>query len=270
MTDVQQRICLGVTYNGADFHGWQYQSENVATVQQCLEKALSKVADHHVRVTCAGRTDSGVHATWQVVHFDTQSSRPLKAWVFGVNAHLPDSVCVTWARSVPADFDARFSATARRYFYLIHNHPVRSALMAELVSRDHRPLDADVMNEAAAALPGERDFTSFRAANCQSNTPMRNVHHARVQRRGDLIVIDIAANAFLHHMVRNIAGVLQDIGAGEKPVSWMAELLELRDRTRAGVTAPPNGLYLVDVTYPEDFGLPAGPGLPHLYGLLDA
>lgn len=229
---------------------------------------MSTIADHPVRVSCAGRTDTGVHATWQVIHFETDSDRPLKAWVFGTNAHLPDTVSVNWALTVPDDFDARFSASARRYLYLIHNHPVRSALMADLVSRDHRPLDAGMMDRAAAALLGEHDFTSFRAANCQSRTPMRNVHHARVHRRGELVVIDIAANAFLHHMVRNIAGVLQDIGAGEKPVEWMAELIEKRDRTLAGVTAPPNGLYLVDVTYPDRFGLPEGPGMPHVFGSL--
>lgn len=233
-----------------------------------LEGALSKVADQPIRVTCAGRTDAGVHATWQMVHFNTDSSRPLKAWVFGANSHLPDAIAVNWAQHVPPRFDARFSATARRYLYLIHNHPVRSALMNDLLTREHRPLDVIAMGQAGTALLGEQDFTSFRAANCQSKTPMRHVHHLKVHRRGDMVIIDIAANAFLHHMVRNIAGVLMDVGAGEKPVEWMAELLASRDRSLGSVTAAPNGLYLVDVTYPPEYNLPPGPGLPHLFSQL--
>lgn len=262
------RVSLCVTYNGAGFHGWQYQAPEVPTVQACLEPALGRVADHDVRVTCAGRTDAGVHATWQVVHFDTPAERPAKAWVMGTNAHLPDTVSVSWATTVSDGFDARFSATARRYLYLIYNHRYRSALMPELLTREYRPLDETGMHLAGQSLLGEQDFSAFRAANCQSNTPMRKVHHLRVSRRGDVVIIDIAANAFLHHMVRNIAGTLMDIGAGERPVDWAGALLEGRDRSRAGVTAAPNGLYLVDVTYPGHYGLPSGPGLPHLLGLL--
>lgn len=263
------RICLCVTYNGAGFHGWQHQTPGVATVQATLEAALSRVADHPVRLKCAGRTDAGVHATWQIVHFDTPAERPLKAWVLGANAHLPAAVSVGWARAVPDDFDARFSATARRYLYLILNQRVRSGLMANLLTREHRTLDAAAMDRAGQALLGEQDFSAFRAASCQSSTPMRNVHHLHVHRRESIVIIDIAANAFLHHMVRNIAGVLMDIGAGEKAVEWAGELLALRDRRLAGVTAAADGLYLVDVTYPGRFDLPAGPGLPHLYSLLD-
>lgn len=262
------RVSLCVAYNGAAFHGWQYQSSGLPTIQAELERALSRVADHRISVTCAGRTDAQVHATWQVVHFDTVADRPLKAWVRGTNSHLPEAISVNWAQHVPSDFDARFSATARRYLYLIHNHSVRSALLSELLTREHRPLDIVSMNQAGTALLGERDFTSFRAANCQSNTPMRNVHHLRIHRRDTLVVIDIAANAFLQHMVRNIAGVLMDVGAGVRPVKWVAELLECRDRSRASRTALPNGLYLVDVAYPTDFELPAGPGLPHLFSQL--
>lgn len=265
---MSERVGLCVAYNGAGFHGWQYQAPELLTVQGQLESALSKVADHPVRVTCAGRTDARVHATWQVVHFDTHANRPLKAWVLGTNSHLPDGISVNWARHVPAEFDARFSATSRRYLYLIHNHPVRSPFMHDLLTREPRPLDSLAMDRAGAALLGERDFTSFRAANCQSNTPMRRVDHLQVHRREDMVVIDIAANAFLYHMVRNIAGVLMDVGAGEKPVEWVAELLERRNRSLGSVTAAPNGLYLVDVTYPPEYHLPAGPGLPHLFSQL--
>lgn len=262
------RIALGISYNGADYHGWQYQGGELATVQEQVQKALSSVADHLVAVTCAGRTDAGVHATNQVVHFESDALRQLKAWVMGSNAQLPDSISVAWAREVSDSFDARHSATARRYLYLINNNNVRSALMPELVTRENRSLDAQRMHDAAQCLVGENDFSSFRAANCQSRTPMRNIHHLRVIRAGELVIIDVAANAFLHHMVRNIAGVLIDVGTGGKPVSWTRELLSLRDRSRAGVTAPANGLFLIQVDYPAIHGLPSGPQLPHFLGSL--
>ena len=259
------RTALAVSYNGRAYHGWQYQGETIATVQQYLTRAVSTVADHGVTLYCAGRTDTGVHATKQIVHFDCDKPRPDKAWVMGVNAHLPDDIAVHWAGPVSDDFDARRSATARRYLYLIHNASVRSALMADSLTHEHRPLDAGSMHDAAQCLPGERDFSSFRAANCQSVSPMRHVMSVSVRRAGDLVMIDITANAFLHHMVRNIAGVLMDVGAGFRPPEWVAELLEARDRTLASVTAPPNGLYLVDVHYPAEAGLPAGICLPHLF-----
>jgi tRNA pseudouridine38-40 synthase len=260
---------LGVSYSGETFHGWQFQKSSIPTVQAALESALSKVADRPVRVTCAGRTDAGVHATQQVVHFQSEVERPLKAWVMGCNAHLPDSVSVTWSREISKEFDARHSARARRYFYLIYNQRIRSALLPTLYTREHRPLDSDLMHQAAQFLPGENDFSSFRAANCQSRTPMRNVHHVNVTRMGDMILIDIQANAFLHHMVRNIAGALMDVGALEKPVDWIGELLGLRDRSKASATADPNGLYLVDVLYPDYAEIPQGPALPHLFSLLN-
>jgi tRNA pseudouridine38-40 synthase len=257
------RIALGISYNGASFHGWQYQSVNLATVQDAVQDALSRVANHSVTVTCAGRTDTGVHATCQVVHFDTHAAREPGAWVFGGNANLPDSISINWAREVPVHFDARHSAVSRRYLYILVNNNIRSGLMPQMLTREHRPLNAALMHESAQALLGENDFSSFRAANCQSRTAMRNVQQVRVKRSGELIVVDIAANAFLHHMVRNIVGVLLDIGAGEKPVAWTGELLALRDRSRAGRTAPPNGLYLVQVDYPDYEQLPEGPHLPH-------
>lgn len=262
------RIALGISYNGSSYHGWQYQGARIETVQGHVQKAIGLVADHPVTVTCAGRTDAGVHATNQVIHFEPAASRESKAWMMGGNAHLPDTISVNWAREVPDSFDARYSATSRRYLYLIVNNKIRSALMPDLVTREGRPLDAQRMHDSAQSLLGENDFSSFRAANCQSRTAMRNIQHINVSRAGEMVIIDVAANAFLHHMVRNIAGVLMDIGSGTETGSWMQELLELRDRTRASITAPPNGLFLVQVDYPDRYGLPHGLQLPHFLGNL--
>ncbi|MFT5209612.1 MAG: tRNA pseudouridine38-40 synthase [Flavobacterium sp.] len=261
-------FALGVSYCGADFHGWQYQNESLPTVQAELERALSEVAAEPIRVTCAGRTDSGVHATNQVVNFQTAAKRPLKAWVMGTNANLPDTISVNWSREVSDEFNARHSARARRYLYLINNNSVRSALFPKMLTREHRDLDVSSMHSAAQFLLGENDFTSFRAAHCQSKTAMRNIHHLNVRKVGDLIVIDVQANAFLLHMVRNIAGVLMDIGAGKKEIEWMSELLSLKDRSCGSVTGSPKGLYLVEVTYPDHKQIPAGPSLPHLLSVL--
>jgi tRNA pseudouridine38-40 synthase len=263
------RIALGVEYNGSDFHGWQVQADGIATVQGCLERALAKVANHPVTVICAGRTDAGVHASAQVVHFDTYAEREEKAWVFGTNAHLPGQISVRWAKAVDGRFHARFAALSRRYLYLIFNSHVRSALFANELTLEFRELDATRMNRGASYLLGENDFTSFRAANCQSKTALRIVTAVSVRRQGDLILIDITANAFLHHMVRIIAGVLMDVGAGLKEPEWVAELMAAKDRNLASVTAPPNGLYLMKVAYPERFGLVNEPLGSHFLRLLE-
>lgn len=252
------RIALALEYDGSAYFGWQSQRKpQVATVQECLETALSRVADAPLRVQCAGRTDRGVHASHQVVHFDSPAARSPRAWVFGGNSHLPESIAVKWARGVPRNFHARFSAYARRYRYVICNRALRSPHLRHAVTWHDRPLDARLMHEDAQALIGELDFSAFRAAGCQSNSPMRNVHFVEVTRRGDFVVIDIQANAFLHHMVRNVAGVLMAVGAGEAAPGWTRAVLEGRDRTAGGITAPPDGLYLVDVRYPDEFELPA-------------
>ena len=252
------RIALGIEYDGAQHYGWQRQRE-VPSVQEHLEKALSTVANTPIEVQCAGRTDAGVHATGQVVHFDCDAVRPLKAWTMGVNANLPSSVAVKWCVHVSDDFNARFSATGRRYRYVIYNHKMRPAILEQGITHIHRPLNEQLMHEAAQALLGEQDFSAFRAALCQSKTPFRNVTNVTVSRHGAFVVVDISANAFLHHMVRNIVGSLVEIGSGHQPVDWIDTLLAGRDRTLSAATAKPNGLYLVKVDYPDAFGLPEQP-----------
>jgi tRNA pseudouridine38-40 synthase len=252
------RVALGVQYDGSGFQGWQAQRPGVRTVQTVLEQALARVAAHPVRLVCAGRTDAGVHGVGQIAHFDTMAARSERAWVRGGNALLPLDLSLSWAREVPDDFHARFSAQARRYRYLILNQPHRSALWQRRATWCYRPLDAERMHEAGQALVGECDFSSFRAAECQARHPVREIHELTVRRHGDGVVLEVEANAFLHHMVRNIAGVLMAIGAGERPVEWARAVLERRDRTQAGITAPAEGLYLLAVRYPERFGLPTG------------
>ncbi|RKS66518.1 tRNA pseudouridine38-40 synthase [Photorhabdus asymbiotica] len=251
----KMKIALGIEYDGSQYYGWQRQQE-VKSIQGCLEQALSKVADEPISVFCAGRTDAGVHATGQVVHFETSAQRKDAAWTMGVNAHLPADIAVRWVKTVDEDFHARFSATARRYRYIIFNHRYRPAVLASGVTHFYYPLDEKRMHQAAQYLLGENDFTSFRAVQCQSKTPWRNVMHINVNRYGHYVVIDIKANAFVHHMVRNIAGSLMEIGCGNQDINWMARLLALKDRTKAAATAKSAGLYLVAVDYPEQFNLP--------------
>jgi tRNA pseudouridine38-40 synthase len=255
------RIALGVEYDGSAFNGWQAQlSPRIATVQESLEQALSTIAAHPVKVHCAGRTDAGVHGSGQVVHFDTTATRPAKAWVLGSNSMLGQHCAVRWAQVVPDVFHARFSALSRRYRYCIYNGPVRPALLASFVTAHRAPLDAAQMHAAGQLLLGEHDFTSFRGAACQSSTPMRRVLALSVTRHGSYVLIDIEANAFLLHMVRNITGMLMQVGEGRQPPGWAAELLRLRDRTQAPATAPPQGLCLYQVRYPERFDLPPPAG----------
>lgn len=249
------RIALGIEYDGSHYCGWQYQDHS-PSVQEKVEQALSKVAAHPVRVSCAGRTDTGVHALGQVVHFDTEAERELHAWVLGGNANLPEDISVLWAKAVPMDFHARFSAMRRRYRYVIFNRPVRPAILSGRVSWEYRPLQLQAMQAAAKYLVGEHDFSSYRALACQAKSPQRILYHLDVSRQGDLLFLDLEANGFLHHMVRNIAGVLMKIGAGEAAPDWAREVLELRDRTQGGVTASPHGLYFVTAYYPEHFSIP--------------
>ena len=255
------RFAAGIEYDGSGFFGWQRQSEG-RTVQACVEKAISAVADHKVGIVCAGRTDTGVHATGQVIHFDTAAVRPANNWLRGSNANLPDDISVLWLSEADAAFHARFSATQRHYRYIIYNHPARSALLRNQVCWQHQDLDADKMARASQYLLGEHDFTSFRAVACQAHSPVRTIHSLDIRRSGHFITLDIVANAFLQHMVRCIAGVLIKIGRGEKPAGWVSEVLQAKDRRVSGVNAPPAGLYLVDVRYPDHFQVPSCGRLP--------
>lgn len=255
------RIALGIEYDGTRFSGWQRQSHR-PSVQAALEQALSRIADHAVTVTCAGRTDAGVHATQQVIHFDTRSPRPPQAWIRGVNSKLPEDIRVIWMRAVAQEFHARFAAMVRTYRYVILSRTVPPALFRERVAWTWHPLELESMRTAAQYLLGEHDFSSYRAVACQARHPVRTVHRLDITRRGDYFYVDVAANAFLHHMVRNIAGVLLSIGTGVHPPRWSWEILQARDRTAGGVTAPAGGLYLVAVRYPERFAIPECSALP--------
>lgn len=249
------RLALGIEYDGGSYHGWQKQP-GLLTVQEQLETALSVVAAHPVSVACAGRTDTGVHALCQIVHFDTVSERSDRAWIMGTNANMPYSVTVRWIKEVADDFHARFSALSRRYRYVIYNSPLRPAIMRHGVTWHYRYLDADKMQQGADYLLGEHDFTSYRALGCQAKNPIRTLHRLSVSRHDDLIVVDVTANAFLHHMVRNIVGVLINIGTGYQEPVWAQEVLLAKDRTLGGITAPPYGLYFVEARYPEAYGIP--------------
>ncbi len=249
-------IALGVEYNGNQYNGFQRQKD-VISIQGELEKAISKVAAQDIQIVCAGRTDAGVHATGQVINFACEKERKVESFLLGVNANLPKDIAITWAKEVPEEFHARFSATARRYRYIILNTRHRPGVGSGMVSHFHfGTLDADLMHEAAQCLIGEHDFTTFRGVNCQSKTPMRDVHFIKVYRMGDYVIVDIAANAFLLHMVRNIVGSLLEIGCGKKDKEWLAEIFAKRNRQIAAATAPSDGLYLVDVTYPAKFRIP--------------
>ncbi|WP_286233088.1 tRNA pseudouridine(38-40) synthase TruA [Thalassotalea sediminis] len=259
------RIALGIEYDGSQYCGWQRQ-KNVSSVQEMLEKALSNVANEPIEVVCAGRTDTGVSATNQVVHFDTNMIRKDVAWTLGVNTSLPSDIAVTWVKTVDDSFHARFGATSRRYRYIIYNNPLRPAVFSRGLTFIHYPLDESLMHQAAQILVGEHDFTSFRTVHCQAPTAVRTIEHCNVSRQGQYVIIDVKGNAFLHHMIRNITGSLLRVGRGQEQVSWIADVLAAKNRCVAGMTAPANGLYFVDVTYPEKYQLPERPIGPLLFG----
>jgi tRNA pseudouridine38-40 synthase len=258
------RLALGIEYDGGGFSGWQRlerpgepRSRPEETVQSAVEQALSFVAGHPVATICAGRTDAGVHAACQVVHFDTTAQRDPRGWVLGTTSRLPPAVSALWCTPVADDFDARFSARARRYRYRILNRALRPALLRQYLSWERLPLDAGAMHRAAQALAGKHDFSAFRTVRCQAPHARRDLHRISVRREGDVVEIEVQANAFLHHMVRNIVGSLLQVGRGEAAEDWLATLLAGRDRTVAGPTAPPGGLVFVGPLYPADCGLPA-------------
>jgi tRNA pseudouridine38-40 synthase len=252
------RIALGLEYDGSAFCGWQTQPSGCA-VQDAVDAALSEIAAHPVQSQCAGRTDAGVHALGQVAHFDTRAQRPLGAWVRGVNALLPKSIAVQWAREVGDDFHARNRATGRVYCYLLLNRRERPGVHHARIGWHHRPLDLGAMQEAAGCLIGTHDFSAFRAAECQAASPVKELRRAQIHRFGELVVFEFAAAAFLHHMVRNLVGCLVKIGEGTRPPEWLREVLESRDRERAAPTFPPDGLYLTAVEYSAAWGLPEAP-----------
>ena len=251
-------IALGVEYAGNNYCGWQRQSHS-PSVQQNLEQVLSEIANHSVSVYCAGRTDTGVHATGQVVNFELQNERPLKAWFLGANTLLPDDISIVWAKQMPPEFHARHSAFSRRYRYVIQNTRSRSATLSGAVTWVRNSLDEKAMHASAQALLGEQNFASFQASSCQSPTPFRFMEKISVSRWLDFVIVDITANAFLHHMVRNIVGTLLSVGMGKKPVEYVEQVLAKKDRTQAEITAKPDGLYLVNVGYPDEFAVPKSP-----------
>lgn len=237
-----------IEYDGSQFCGWQRQP-HAPSVQQQVEQAISTVADVEVGVVCAGRTDTGVHALGQVIHFETHARRTLRSWLLGINANLPPTIVVKSIIPVDDDFHARFSARSRTYRYVIINEPVRSALLANRATWERLPLDESLMQQAAQHLVGEHDFTSYRALGCQAKSPVRQISYLGVERQGSLVSIEVSANGFLHHMVRNLAGVLMSIGKKEHTPSWARQVLEVRDRACGGITAPPQGLYFIKVEY---------------------
>ena len=260
------RIALGIEYDGSAYSGWQLQ-DDVATVQGVLEDALANVANTPIRVITAGRTDTGVHATGQVVHLETDVERSDFSWVRGTSRYLPDDVTVLWAKHVDEEFHARFSAIERSYQYLILNRKERPAILHKKVTWDYRSLDISLMQTAASTLVGRHDFNAYRAVACQAKSPVRDLRELSIERHGDFVVINARADAFLHHMIRNIAGVLSSIGAGERPPAWAEEVLLSCDRTRGGVTAPPDGLYLNQILYPENFRIPTISNRSWMFGL---
>ena len=260
------RIALGIEYNGSQFSGWQRQL-NADSVQQRMEEAISNVADAKIVITTAGRTDTGVHATEQIIHFDCENQRELKSWVKGVNRYLPNSISVLWAKSVKDDFHARYGARSRLYRYVIINRATRPALLDNFVTWEYAPLDLKKMQHAAKHLQGTHDFTSYRTVHCQAKSPVRTIEDISLSKHNDFIFMDIRANAFLHHMVRNIMGVLMAVGRGEKAEDWSLKVLQNCNRAHGGMTAPAAGLYLVKVQYDEIYGLGGNIRWPAISGV---
>ena len=258
------RLALGVEYDGSFFNGWQVQLQQ-RTVQGTLENAISRVAASPIKVNAAGRTDTGVHALNQVVHFDTKAQRTTRNWLLGINANLPNDIAVYWVKPVDDEFHARFSADQRRYRYLLLNRLSRSAIQQQRMWWIHQPLDIDKMQQAANLLLGQHDFSALRASECQAKSPIKTLDAIVISRREDCIAVDVVARSFLHHMVRNIMGLLIAVGEGKQPVNWVNDVLASRNRDQAGVTAPPQGLYLTDVRYPQEYSLPAVSGFPVLW-----
>jgi tRNA pseudouridine38-40 synthase len=259
-----KRIAIGLSYDGSPYHGWQHQvnQPELPTVQYYVQRALSFVADHDVEVVCAGRTDARVHAVGQVVHFDTTAQRDDYSWVFGATSNLPPSISVAFAKEVDLEFHARFKAESRSYRYMIYNHGIRPAISRNFVTWVRKPLDVSLMQLGARYLLGEHDFSSFRGAGCQAKHAVRELLSLELHQKGRMIVLDLSANAFLLHMVRNIVGVLVPIGLGTYPPEWAREVLEAKQRSKGGVTAAPNGLYLTSVKYPQQFDLPINSNNP--------
>lgn len=264
-----QRFAIGIEFSGIRYRGWQTQQAGVRSVQETLEKILSKIADETITLHGAGRTDAGVHATNMVAHFDTTAIRPIRGWLMGANSQLPKDIAIQWIRPMPFEFHARFKAQARRYRYVIYNAPFRPALLHKQVTHAYYPLDTDAMIEAAAKFAGTHNFESFRAASCQSNQPVRHVSHCRLIRHGAFLVLDIQADGFLHHMVRNIAGCLLEIGQGFYDIDHIDEIFAAENRKAAGITAPPDGLYFIHADYPAEFELPERPLGPHWLNMPD-
>ena len=258
------RIAISVEYDGSGYRGWQAQKHDTQVVQTEVEKALSKVADEPINVVCSGRTDSGVHASSQICHFDTVAHRDSYNWVMGVNTQLPNDISLSWAQQVDPEFHARFSARSRQYMYLIRQSPYRSALLRNSMTFTHKRLDPELMGEAGSSLLGTHDFNAYRSAQCQAKTSVRTLSHLSVHCHEGVIAVHVEANGFLQNMVRNIVGVLTAIGSQEEPVIWARQVLESKDRTKAGVTAPPHGLYFLGPTYDDHFGLPKTVRIPQI------
>lgn len=250
------KIALGIEYDGSSYYGWQKQ-KNMFSVQECIEDVLYKITSERVNIYCAGRTDTGVHAIGQVIHFETSMRYSWSTWMFSINRYLPSNICVCWVILVNKDFHARLSAISRRYCYVIYNHFVRSAVLFRKAWHYNKFLDVYKMSAAGQYLLGRHDFSVFRASGCQSNSTKREIYHLRIIRKGRCIIIDIKANAFMYHMVRNIVGSLVDVGCGKQPVTWISGLLKHSDRSLAGITAPAHGLYLVEIEYPGYFFIPS-------------